>query len=71
MQAGVVLDPLSPLALLPAAAHAPDSNHRLGDKGAKVDAATSVYACAACGCPTHALGGCGGAWIVANWPDLS
>lgn len=67
----MALDPLSPLAQLPAAAHAPDRNPKLGDRGPEGGAATTLYACAACGCPTHALGGCGGAWIVANWPDLS
>ena len=69
MQAAIALDPLSPLALLPAAAQ--DRNPKLGDKGPEGGAAASLYACAACGCPTHALGGCGSAWIVANWPELS
>lgn len=71
VQAAVALDPLSPLALLPAAAYAPDRDPKVGDKGPEGGAAAVLYACAACGCPTHALGGCGDAWIVASWPEPS
>ena len=69
VQVTAALDPLSPLVLLPAAAESSDRKSKLGEKGLGSGAAAALYACAACGCPTHALGGCGSAWVVANWPD--
>lgn len=38
-------------------------------------AGAAAFACAACGCPTHAVAGNGAgesvAWLVANWPDAN
>jgi len=60
-QGALAVDPLSPL--VPLRQGPPSACHPSACPAAP---AAEAYACAACGCPTHAVAG-SAAWVVTSW----